>query len=107
VNRALVPTLPRSAYIDEGVWQVERERIFARQRDADVVGPGDFLLDRLPDVDQVVVGLGAAHGSKFAAWFGRMLAALACGEPAGPELTPFASTRPSLHVPISREAWLV
>jgi sarcosine oxidase len=67
----------------------------------------DFVLDRLPDVDQVVVGLGAAHGFKFAAWFGRTLAALACGEPAGPELTPFAFERPSLHVPISREAWLV
>jgi sarcosine oxidase len=67
----------------------------------------DFVLDRLPDVDQVVVGLGAAHGFKFAAWFGRTLADLACGAPAGPELTPFAFARPSLHVPISREAWLV
>jgi glycine/D-amino acid oxidase-like deaminating enzyme len=67
----------------------------------------EFVLDRLPDVDQVVVGLGAAHGFKFAAWFGRTLAALACGEPTAPELTPFAFERPSLHVPNSREAWLV
>ncbi len=34
-------------------------------------------------------------------------AALACGEPNGSELAPFVFTRPSLHVPISREAWLV
>ena len=67
----------------------------------------DFVVDRLPAAPQVLVGLGAAHGFKFAAWFGRTLAGLACGEASGPELSPFAFTRPSLHRPISREAWLV
>ena len=67
----------------------------------------DFVVDRLPGLPQVLVALGAAHGFKFAAWFGRTLAGLACGEPSGPELTPFAFDRPSLHVPISRGAWLV
>ena len=67
----------------------------------------DFVLDRLPGFPQVSIALGAAHGFKFASWFGRTLAALACGEEAGPELTPFAFTRPSLHVPIDRSAWLV
>ena len=67
----------------------------------------DFVLDRLPDIPEVIVGLGAAHGFKFAAWFGRTLAGFACGEPHGHELAPFAFSRPSLHVPISREAWLV
>ncbi len=67
----------------------------------------DFVVDRLPDIPQVLVGLGAAHGFKFAAWFGRTLAELACGDPSGPELAPFAFGRPSLHVPITREAWLV
>ena len=48
MNGALVPTLPRSAYVDEGAWQAERERIFVRQwvlvgRDADVAATGDFL----------------------------------------------------------------
>jgi Rieske 2Fe-2S family protein len=48
VNAALIPTLPRSAYVDEGVWQAERERIFARQwvlvgRDAEIAATGDFL----------------------------------------------------------------
>jgi sarcosine oxidase len=67
----------------------------------------DFVVDRVPDVPQVLVALGAAHGFKFAAWFGRTLAGLACGDPFGPELAPFAFSRPSLHVPITREAWLV
>jgi sarcosine oxidase len=67
----------------------------------------DFVVDRLPDIPQVLVGLGAAHGFKFAAWFGRTLAGLACGDVSGPELAPFAYARPSLHVPITREAWLV
>lgn len=67
----------------------------------------DFVLDRLPGYPQVSVALGAAHGFKFASWFGRSLAGLACGEPAGRELAPFAFTRESLHRPIDRAAWMV
>ena len=54
----------------------------------------DFVVDRLPDIPQVFVGLGAAHGFKFASWFGRTLAGLACGEPTDPELAPFAFDPP-------------
>ncbi|MDO8364456.1 MAG: N-methyl-L-tryptophan oxidase [Actinomycetota bacterium] len=67
----------------------------------------DFLLDRLPEHPQVCIALGAAHGFKFAAWFGEQLAALALGQSTGPELAPFAFSRPSLHEPIDRSAWLV
>jgi len=67
----------------------------------------DFLLDTLPDHPQISVALGAAHGFKFASWFGRTLAGLACGEAAGPELAPFAFTRPGLHAPIDRASWMV
>jgi sarcosine oxidase len=67
----------------------------------------DFLCDRLPDLPQITVALGAAHGFKFASWFGRTLAGLACGEPAGDELLPFSFTRPSLRRPVSRDAWMV
>jgi len=67
----------------------------------------DFVLDRLPGYPQVSVALGAAHGFKFASWFGRTLAGLACGEECGPELAPFAFTRESLHRPIDRDAWMV
>ncbi len=67
----------------------------------------DFVLDRLPGYPQVSVALGAAHGFKFASWFGRSLAGLACGDPVGAELAPFAFTRESLHRPIDRAAWMV
>lgn len=67
----------------------------------------DFVVDRLPGLSQIVVGLGAAHGFKFASWFGRELADLATGAAPRPELAPFAFDRPSLRRPINREAWLV
>ncbi|MCU1359706.1 MAG: solA [Ilumatobacteraceae bacterium] len=67
----------------------------------------DFVCDRLPEHPQISMALGAAHGFKFASWFGRTLAGLACGEPAGPQLAPFSFARPSLTVPISRDAWMV
>jgi sarcosine oxidase len=40
----------------------------------------DFVIDRLPEHPNVVVGLGAAHGYKFAALFGTLLAELALGD---------------------------
>jgi sarcosine oxidase len=67
----------------------------------------DFVLDRLPDIPQISVGLGAAHGFKFAAWFGRQLAALSTGADPGPELAPFSMTRDALQRPADRAAWLV
>jgi sarcosine oxidase len=67
----------------------------------------DFVLDRLPDHPNISVGLGAAHGFKFASWFGRELAAIATGVEPRLELAPFAIDRPSLAAPIDRAAWLV
>jgi monomeric sarcosine oxidase len=59
----------------------------------------DFVLDRVPGHPGVVVALGAAHGYKFAALFGRFLADMAL-DPAGravpPELGAFAIDRSSL-----------
>jgi monomeric sarcosine oxidase len=69
----------------------------------------DFVLDRLPDVPQISIGLGAAHGFKFAAWFGRRLADLAAGAEPCPDLAPFSLTRDALSRPAGgdRAAWLV
>jgi len=67
----------------------------------------DFVVDRLPDHPNICVGLGAAHGFKFASWFGRTLAGLATGGEPGAELAPFAIDRPALQRPIRREDWLV
>jgi sarcosine oxidase len=67
----------------------------------------DFVLDRLPEHPQISVGLGAAHGFKFASWFGRRLAEIATGTLEAADLSPFAIDRPSLSMPIQRDAWLV
>ena len=62
----------------------------------------DFVLDRVPEHPGIVVALGAAHGYKFAALFGRVLAGLAL-DPArrpptfGHDL--FAFDRPALADP--------
>lgn len=63
----------------------------------------DFVLDCLPELPGVVVALGAAHGFKFAALFGRLLADLALepARPAGaaaPGAGLFACDRPGLSV---------
>jgi sarcosine oxidase len=67
----------------------------------------DFVVDRIPGSEQIAVALGAAHGFKFAAWFGRTLAALAPGAAKPAELAPFALDRDSLHQPFDRAGWLV
>jgi sarcosine oxidase len=67
----------------------------------------DFVLDRLPEHPQVLVALGAAHGFKFAAWFGRTLADLVLTGTAADDLSPFALDRLGLRASASREAWLV
>ena len=67
----------------------------------------DFVLDHLRDHPNVWVGLGAAHGFKFASWFGRTLSDLATGGRQGPELAPFTIDRPALQRPSRRADWLV
>jgi sarcosine oxidase len=67
----------------------------------------DFVLDRLPGAPQVSVALGAAHGFKFAAWFGRTLADLALDGGTATAIEPFALGRPALHAPGDRGSWLV
>ena len=56
----------------------------------------DFVLDRVPGHPEVLVALGAAHGFKFAAWFGEVLAELAPGGTVPGDLSPFALDRPLL-----------
>jgi len=67
----------------------------------------DFVLDRVPGYPRVLVAQGAAHGFKFAAWFGRTLAALAAGAPAPDDLAQFAFDRPTLRQPTGATRWLV
>ncbi len=67
----------------------------------------DFVLDRVPGHPSVLVAQGAAHGFKFAAWFGRTLAAMAAGGPPADDLAPFAIDRPALREPTGATSWLV
>jgi sarcosine oxidase len=67
----------------------------------------DFVLDRLPGHPNVLVALGAAHGFKFASWFGRTLAELVVDGRTAADLSPFAFERASLHAALGRAAWLV
>jgi sarcosine oxidase len=66
----------------------------------------DFVMDRVPGHPSVVVGLGAAHGFKFAPTFGRLLADLATGERATVSPT-FELGRPALTDPAYAAHWLV
>jgi sarcosine oxidase len=58
----------------------------------------DFVLDRLPDAPGVVIGLGAAHGFKFASVIGRILVELAFDDtsPSSDELGAFRVDRRAL-----------
>ena len=67
----------------------------------------DFVLDRLPDHPQVLVALGAAHGFKFASWFGRTAAELVVDGSTAHDLGPFGLDRPALAQEPARNAWLV
>ncbi len=66
----------------------------------------DFVMDRVPGHPSVVVGLGAAHGFKFAPTFGRLLADLATGEREMVSPT-FGLSRPALTDPAYAAHWLV
>jgi sarcosine oxidase len=67
----------------------------------------DFVLSAVPDHPAVVVGLGAAHGFKFAPTFGRLLADLAVDGATTTDLTPFRIDRPALQDPDYQTHWLV
>lgn len=70
----------------------------------------DFVLGPVPGHESVVVGLGAAHGFKFAPTFGRLLADLATGASTaadGPDLSPFRLDRPALTEAGQPVSWLV
>jgi sarcosine oxidase len=67
----------------------------------------DFVIDSVPGHRNIHVALGAGHGFKFAAWFGRTMATLAAGHPTSDDLTPFRLDRPALTDPSWTAYWLV
>ena len=69
----------------------------------------DFVVDRLPDAPGVVVGLGAAHGFKYASVIGRVLVELALdgASPSDRELGAFRIDRPILLEQAPATSWMV
>ena len=67
----------------------------------------DFVLGPVPGHEAVSVGLGAAHGFKFAPTLGRLLADVAMGDGSDSDLTAFRLDRPGLTSPDYVPSWLV
>ena len=67
----------------------------------------DFVLSAGAGHPSVVVGMGAAHGFKFAPTFGRLLADLAVDGRTSTDVTPFRMDRPGLTDPAYQAHWLV
>jgi sarcosine oxidase len=67
----------------------------------------DFVLSAVPGHESVVVGLGAAHGFKFAPTFGRLLADLAIDGTTVSDIEAFGLDRPALTDPDYRAHWLM
>ena len=67
----------------------------------------DFVIAPVPGHESVVVGLGAAHGFKFAPTFGRLLADLVVDGDTTTDLTDFRLDRPALTDPAYAAHWLV
>ena len=67
----------------------------------------DFVVDRLPEHPNVTLGLGAGHGFKFAALFGRLLSDMAIEGESRYDLSAFRLDRPALTDPSYVANWMV
>jgi sarcosine oxidase len=67
----------------------------------------DFVLDRVPAHPSITVGLGAAHGFKFAPTFGRLLTDLAVEGGTDADISAFVLDRPALTDPAYQPNWMV
>jgi sarcosine oxidase len=67
----------------------------------------DFVLGPVPGHESVLVGLGAAHGFKFAPTLGRMLAELASTGDTTFDVSPFRADRDALYDADAPVNWLV
>jgi glycine/D-amino acid oxidase-like deaminating enzyme len=67
----------------------------------------DFVLAPVPDHPAVVVGLGSAHGFKFAPTFGRILADLVTTGETTSDVSAYGFDRPGLTDPAYEANWMV
>ncbi len=67
----------------------------------------DFVIDFVPDHENVVVAIGAGHAFKFASVIGRILSELAVGGETLSDLSPFAIERPILKEKNPKRTYMV
>jgi sarcosine oxidase len=67
----------------------------------------DFVLSAVPGNENIVVGLGAAHGFKFAATFGRLLTDVVTTGTTDADISAFGLDRPGLTDPSYDAHWMV
>jgi sarcosine oxidase len=117
------PTTPETRTFERDEAAHARVRDFLAEHLPGAVGPDiytktclytltpdrDFVVDRVPDAQGVFVGLGAAHGFKFASVLGRVLVELALdgSSPSDGELGAFRIDRPVLLEDAPTTSWMV
>ena len=67
----------------------------------------DFVIDRVPGHENVVVAIGAGHAFKFASQIGRLLSELALDDGTKVDLTPFSLERPILKMKNPPRSYMV
>ena len=116
-------TTPETRTFDRDEAAYRRVRTFLERNLPSAVGPPiltktclytltpdrDFVVDRLPEAPGVVLGLGAAHGFKYASVLGRVLVELARDgvSPSARELDGFRVDRPILLEAAPATSWMV
>lgn len=104
-TRSFVPdpaiTTRVRAFVDDHLPDAGRKEIHTKTCLYTLTPERDFVIDRLPEAPGVVVGLGAAHGFKYASVIGRILVELALdgSSPSDGEIGAFRIDRPALLDP--------
>jgi sarcosine oxidase len=115
------PTTARTRSFDTDPAELTRLVSFMHQLFGDAIGSPrrtktclytltpdrDFVLDTVPGAPEVIVALGAAHGFKFASWFGRTVTELARTGTTSSDISPFGFDRPALTDPAFVPNWMV
>ncbi len=65
----------------------------------------DFVLDRLPGHERVLLAVGAGHAFKFATQIGRILTELVCEGSTAHDISLFSANRRVLHDPAAPRTW--
>ena len=89
------------AFVEQHLPEAGRKEIYTKTCLSTLTPERDFVIDRLPEAHGVLVGLGAAHGFKFASVIGRILVELALdgSTPSDAEIGAFRIDRPALRDP--------